>query len=252
MFPKDDFQKVLLGCPINIVKEYCLPDWFELIKNLTYPNYDIFLVDNSRNPNFHRDLAEEHDLDIAHNPPGGKEARKYMAESIEMVRGRAVDGGYSHLFILECDIFPPPQIIELLICQQKPVIGTGYWTEHGPDTRIQLLASDQHDLSTYTTRTLKWYETLNFYDGRTKYMFANGNGCILIERDVFTNLTFHIVEDEPGHADSFFHVDLFQMGIENLVDTSIIPRHWNSRWAAVTDDLTHHKMWNKYLETQKI
>jgi hypothetical protein len=251
--PSDkSFPKVLLGCPINMIKEYCLPDWFDMIQNLTYPNYDIFLVDNSRSPQFHMKLVDDYGLNISYNPPGDKEARVYMAESIEMVRIKAMEGNYSHLFILECDIFPPKQIIELLICQQKPVIGTAYWTEHGSNTRIQLLANTRHDAETYTSRILKWNETLKFFDGKTKPMFANGNGCILIERSVFSEMTFHIVDGIPGHADSFFHIDLFQMGIENLVDTSIVPRHWNSRWAAVTDDLKHHKMWNEYLKTQKV
>ncbi len=246
------YPRVLLGCPINIVKRYCLPEWLEMIKTLTYPNYDIYLIDNSRNPNYHKTLKYAHDVKIDYHEPAKKEARLYMAESIERIRQRAVKRRYSHLFILECDIFPPKQIIELLLCQGKQVIGTGYWTEHGQNTRIQLLVNTQHDLQTYTARTLTFEEALMFYDGKTKYMYANGNGCILIERSVLEQITFHIKPDEPGHADSFFHADLFMLGIENFVDTSIIPRHWNSRWTTVPSDLKHHKMWNEYLDNKTL
>ena len=249
---KKDYPRVLLGCPINIVKDYCLPEWLEMIKTLTYPNYDIYLIDNSRNPNYHKKLKYTHNVKIDYHEPAKKEARVYMAECIERIRQRAVKRRYDYLMVLECDIFPPRQIIELLMAHKKQVIGTGYWTEHAENTRIQLLCSVQHDLHTVTARTFSFEEALMFYDGTVKYTYANGNGCILIERGVLERLTFHVKPDEPGHADSFFHADLFMLGIENYVDTSIIPRHWNSRWTMMTDDLPHHKQWNEYLENKTL
>lgn len=246
------YPRVLLGCPINIVKDYCLPSWLEMIKTLSYPNYDIYLIDNSRNPNYHKKLKYAHNVKIDYHEPAKKEARVYMAESIERIRQRSVKRRYDYLFILECDIFPPKQIIELLLCQRKPVIGTGYWTESAENTRIQLLSNTMHDIYTYSSRVLSFEEAIMFYDGKTKPIFANGNGCILIERAVLELLTFHVDKDQPGHADTFFHNDLFHLGIENLVDTSIIPKHWNSRWSAVPDDIKHLRQMNEQLHNKTL
>jgi len=44
--------KVLLAAPINIVKEYCLYEWISHINQLSYSNFEIFLIDNSLSPNF--------------------------------------------------------------------------------------------------------------------------------------------------------------------------------------------------------
>ena len=40
--------KILVGCPTSFHKEYALEQYAESIKALTYPNYDILLVDNSK------------------------------------------------------------------------------------------------------------------------------------------------------------------------------------------------------------
>ena len=40
--------RILVGCPTSFHKEYALEQYAESIKSLTYPNYDILLVDNSK------------------------------------------------------------------------------------------------------------------------------------------------------------------------------------------------------------
>ena len=40
--------KVLVGCPTYEGKEYILDRYIERVKEFTYDNYDILLVDNSK------------------------------------------------------------------------------------------------------------------------------------------------------------------------------------------------------------
>ena len=42
-----DFPKVLVGAPNNLRKEYILERYINRLKELTYPNYEIVLADNS-------------------------------------------------------------------------------------------------------------------------------------------------------------------------------------------------------------
>jgi hypothetical protein len=232
--------KVLLACPINIVKDYCLGSWLDAIKNLTYSNYDIYLVDNSPNPEYHSKLRHKHHVKIDYiNPGSDQEVRDLMAISMEKIRRRALDKDYDYLFILECDIFPPSEIIELLLAHNKDVVGTSYFTEHGSKTCLQLLQIWETDTNAFESFYMPWEEVMKFYDGKVNYAYANGNGCILIERNVLEKITFHIIPQEIGYPDGFFHKDLFMKGIENFVDTSIIPFHWNSRWSTIPNDLNH-------------
>jgi hypothetical protein len=243
---KSKFPKVLLGCPINIVKDYCMDQWLDMVKNLTYPNYDVYLVDNSRNKEYHKKLREKHCLNIDYvNPGTGKEARYYMAESIEKIRKRAVSKNYEYLFILEIDIFPPPQIIELLMIHDKPVVGTTYWTGQGHNTFLQLLYLRHLGEGKHISVTFEWPQIRGFFDGKINRAFANGNGCILIKKEVVRQINFRVSPDDIGHADSFFHQDLFIKGIDNWIDTSIMPVHWNSDWSTMPDDADHADMQNR-------
>ncbi len=51
--------KVLVGCPTSNHKEYCLKQYAEAVKKLTYKNYDILLVDNSENDEYLKKIKSE-------------------------------------------------------------------------------------------------------------------------------------------------------------------------------------------------
>jgi hypothetical protein len=239
--------KILLCTPINIVKAYCINDWLDCIKNLDYDNYDIFLVDNSPHPAFSEKLKGM-GFDCAWEDPKGREARYFMASSNEWCRIKFLAGDYSHMLSIECDIFPPKDIIQKLLAHNKDIVGTTYWTFHGYNAQLQLFTIwNQHTdwinhKKEYKARMLTFEEAQLFMDGSCKPIYANGIGCTLIKRWILEKFKFHIEPDDIGYADSFFHRDLWNNGIENFVDTSIIPLHRNSNWDTVLSDTEHKKM----------
>ena len=238
--------RVLLACPINIVKDYCMDQWIDMIKNLTYDNYDIYLVDNSKNPQYHKDLKKRHNVKISYvKPERNEEARYYMARSIEKIRKRAVSKGYDRLFILEVDVFPPANVIERLLVHDKQVVGATYFTGHGQKTFLQLLKAVHLGEGKFEASFYGWSEAAAFMNGKLNRAFANGNGCILIKREVLQQIKFHVDPDQVGHADSFFHSDIFKLGIDNWIDTSFIPVHLNSDWDTMPDDIEHADLWRK-------
>ncbi len=240
-------MKILLASTINIIKQYCLYEWLEHIKKLSYPDLEIFLVDNSPNPEFSQEIRDL-GFNCEHEPPAGREAREFMAESLKRCQFKFLLGDYTHFFSLECDVFPPFDIIERLLAHDLDVVGTTYWTEHGFNTRMQLrtIYNSHTDFKShvkeYKTRFLTFSEAQLFIDGRVKPAYANGIGCILIKRWVLEQIKFRVDLTDVGYADSFFHTDLWRSGISNYVDTSIIPRHVNSNWNSVASDLKHRKM----------
>jgi hypothetical protein len=238
--------KILLAAPINIIKSYCLYDWLKAIKELSFPNLDIFLVDNSPYPAFSETIRQL-GYDCVYEPPQGRESRYYMTASNERCRTKFLSGDYTHFFSLECDIFPPVDIIERLLIHDLDVVGTTYFTFQGYETQLQLLTIYEllRDFKThnikYETRYLSFEEAQLFMDGKCKPMYANGIGCMLIKRWVLEDIKFRVDPLDIGHADSFFARDLWANGIENYIDTSIIPVHKNSNWNRVSAD-TGHKL----------
>jgi len=239
--------KILLCSPINIIKEYCLYDWLDAIKKLTYPNLEILLVDNSNNPAFSEKIREG-GFNCLHEPPAGREAREFMAASLERCRIKFLSGDYDYFFSLECDIFPPPDIIEKLLLHDLDVVGTTFWTDHKYNTRLQLQGNYlfktdfKNKIKEYKSRALTFEESQLFMDGTVKPVYGAGLGCVLIKRNVIEEITFHVDQEEVGFADSFFHKDIWKNGVIFYIDTSIIPKHLNSNWNTVLSDSLHKKL----------
>jgi hypothetical protein len=242
-----DTPKILLVSTINIVKDYCLYDWLEHIKKLSYPNIDIFLVDNS----FQQAFCEKIKglgYNCVYESPNIREARFFMAASMERCRVKFLAGDYDYCFSLECDIFPQLDIIEKLLSYDMDVVGTTYWTDHGFNSHLQLQKifcrhiDVQKHVKEYKVMDYTFEEAQLFIDGTCKPVFANGLGCVLIKREILENIKFRVDAEDVGFADSFFYMDLWKAGIDNYVDTSIIPLHRNSNWNAVLSDSKHKKM----------
>jgi len=49
-------MKILVGCPTSDYKSYCLKEYAEAVKSLTYKNYDILLADNSKDNKYCKEL----------------------------------------------------------------------------------------------------------------------------------------------------------------------------------------------------
>ena len=239
-------EKVLLCSPINIVKEYCLYEWLEKIKKLTFP-VDVFLVDNSLNPAFSEKIRSM-GYDCEHEPPGGRETRYFMCSSLQKLRAKFLSGDYTHFFSLECDIFPPDDIVETLLSHDKDIVGTTYWYFSGYDSMLQLFkmylynADYKTHKKEFRTLRLTFEEAQAFMNGQVRPIYANGIGCTLIKRWLIEKVPFRVGPLDAGFPDSFFHTDLWMAGIPNYVDTSIIPLHKNSNWNTIISDNAHKRM----------
>jgi hypothetical protein len=239
--------KILLCSPINIAKEYCLYEWLEAVKRLSYPNLEVFLVDNSNNPAFSEKIRAM-GFDCVHEPPNGRETREFIAASLERCRVKFLSGGYDYYFSLECDIFPPDDIIEKLLAHDLEVVGTTFWTEHKYFTRLQLQGNYIYrtdfvnKTKEYKVRDLTFEEGQLFIDGTVKPIYGAGLGCVLIRREIMEGIVFRVEKDEVGFPDSFFHKDIWKMGVCFYIDTSIIPKHLNSNWNTVLSDSLHKKL----------
>lgn len=107
--------KVLVACPNHIVKEYSFQRWIDNVKNLTYANYDILVVDNSP----YGELAEKYgnQIPIEVLPTEGIQGLMVtrINRSMELIRQKFLKGNYMHWMDIESDVIPQTDVIEILM-----------------------------------------------------------------------------------------------------------------------------------------
>jgi ubiquinone/menaquinone biosynthesis C-methylase UbiE len=108
--------KVLVTCPVYDGKEYCFQKWIDMAKSLTYPNYDILVVDNSKTEDFYNKYKDQ--IPMIHKTfrPDEKDENMYrVCQSMGVVREHFLKGNYTHWMNIEADNIPPPNVIETLL-----------------------------------------------------------------------------------------------------------------------------------------
>ena len=125
---KEKFPKVLVGCPTSNYKEYCLKEYAEAVKSLTYPNYNILLIDNSKDDIY---LKKINGIGLpAKKGPWFEGALKRIITSRNILREEILEKGYDYLLSLEQDVISPKDIIERLLRHKKQVISAIYFTHN--------------------------------------------------------------------------------------------------------------------------
>lgn len=227
------YPKILLTTPTSKYKDYCIKQWINKIKNLTYPNYDIFIIDNSTDKNYHKKIKKYGIKCIHHRPYKEVNLRKLCAECNEIGRKYAIENNYDYMFILESDVFPPKNIIELLLKPNKKVIGACYcigWLEKTLlNMEIEQFVCKSHALKS----VLSSDDAFWFIDGKIKRAFGFGLGCILIHKEIFRKIPFHIKKGNENFADYNFHEDCFLNNIPTYLHTGVFCEHKQGDWLKI-------------------
>lgn len=228
--------KILLACPISDIKEYILWEWLEYIQKLTL-SVDIMLVDNSHTNKLQSKISEKYPKIVCPRIVTyiqDKTRRHDMAESMNVIRSYAIKNNYDYLLSLECDVFPPLDIIEKLLSIKNDVAAATYFIDHGADSKLMLQRMENPKFGTDTViRMMTQDEGFAFADGSVKNVFSPGLGCVLIKTDVLRKIIFRvedIKQGQPAYHAFFFYKDLYILQIPVKVDTSLICKHVNSSW----------------------
>lgn len=213
-------------------KDYCFDDFLKQVKSLTYPDISILFCDNSLNSGYYNKLNNiKGNVTAIRVNPNGKTVAQALAESYEACRQFAIRCNFDYIFLLESDIFlPTHSAIERLMDHRKLVCSGIYPVGHGKASYFLLqqnVGQAGHDVM---INDLKNGSDLMFIDGTVKEIFACGNGCTLIKKDIFTKIPFRYVSGQNYFQDTYFYMDLFSMGVRNFCDTGLICSHRNQVW----------------------
>lgn len=225
--------RVLVGCPTSSHKEYCLQNYASALKELSYENFDILIVDNSEGESY-LETIKALGLPVI-KATYSEHAKDRVINSRNLLREKALEGGYDFLLSLEQDVIPQPNIIEGLLRHNKaittgvvyhlfPQKGTNEWKEK------PLLA-----LKSVSVKG-KWAflsaEQILELNALVEVDYCS-MGCLLISRDVLEKIKFRYEEfpyetdnvDEVKWDDWCFCEDAQALGYKIYADLGAKCRH---------------------------
>lgn len=105
---------VLVACPNHEVKEYAFGAWIDRVREFTYPNVDVLVVDNSPDLEFMdrwRDKVPTRHVDL----PADAGTVLRINTAMEEIRRHFLAGDYRWWFNVESDVIPPADMIERML-----------------------------------------------------------------------------------------------------------------------------------------
>ena len=231
-------NNVLIATLFSDVKDYVIKDWFKNVCKFTYP-FDLCLVDNSKDKKYHKKMFKYFSerkknsnigkLTVLHTPRVHKKAEIFLAFSANELRKHFLRHGYPWFFNLECDIFPPTDIIERLLSYNQQIIGCTYFTDKGRSSRPMLIDVALH--KNYTPVSVSYLE--GFYKMKDytipQNIFMQGLGAVLIYKDILQKIPFEADKNGITYYDTVFYKELFKQNIQNKF-VPIMCRHENRTW----------------------
>lgn len=212
--------KVMVGIATYSGEEYCLEEFINSLKLLTYDNIEIVFVDNSED-DFYADKIRGHDFKVVRDPPGNKNRIERIISARNKIKDIFLDSNNDYLLFLDSDVIAPNDIIQRLLDHDKDIcagIYLGGTTIQGK-VRIMPVVFLFHDKEKNLVRIPSRNEVAgnDFVEAA-----AAGLGCTLISRGVLENITFrNIGRSTTGGEDAAFYKDARENSHDCFVDYGV-------------------------------
>ncbi|MBI2105459.1 hypothetical protein HYT56_01315 [Candidatus Woesearchaeota archaeon] len=214
-------KKILVGCPTSDYHEYALQEYAEAVKKLTYKNYDLLLVDNSKEDSYIKKLKSL-GLPVMKGP-WHEESRERIINSRNILRQKFLDGNYDYFLSLEQDVIPPKDIIERLLQHKKRVVTGIYFNYINTKKGTELAPVVWSKINMETEE--RYFISPSELNKGLKRIAMSGLGCILIHKSVLEKMKFRYEKQYPSFDDIFFGLDCRENKINIYADTNIICKH---------------------------
>src|SRR3989344_8142782 len=100
--------RVLVGCPISDYHFYCVNEYLEGLRNINYNNFEVVLVDNSKDDSYSEFLKKQGFNVI--KMPYVENARDRIIFSRNKLKKFVLENGFDYFLSLEADVIAPVDI----------------------------------------------------------------------------------------------------------------------------------------------
>lgn len=230
--------KILVGCPTYNGREYCLNQYINAIKKLTYSNYDLLIVDNSKTKDYYNKIKGM-SINIIKDKYS-ENANERIVNSRNILRDKFLKEHYDYFLSLEQDVIPPLDVIESLLKHNKEIVSGIYYNYFKkPDKTMLLQPLVYKELTEEEKKKLKEYKDIQLGEGPLRRqctaeevedeelikLKACGLGCVLIHKDVLEKVKFRYEKNTKCFDDMYFCGDAGTAGFDIYADTSVKCKH---------------------------
>lgn len=207
-------------------KQFCLPDYFNALKTLSYPNIDIrILLDGPETDIIKKFQPQFH---IKKTPVLNSPVASVVYKR-NWFRDFVLDNNFDYLFFWEQDIIPAPDILENLLASKKSVISALYFNYCRKDKPRYAVPEPGYypmawKYNEHGNEALLKYEEL--FPPQLIKIDACGLAAVLIHKDVLAQIKFRADSNPMIFEEFIFARDCQKAGISIYLDTKIICKHY--------------------------
>ncbi|MFA5142221.1 MAG: glycosyltransferase [Candidatus Woesearchaeota archaeon] len=223
--------RVLIACPTYEGMSYCLTEFLDAIKSLTYSNFEVLFVDNSKTDEYSK-LIESKGYKVLRTVRFLNN-RMNIVNSRNILRDRFIEGGYDYFFSVEQDVVLLPDAIERLLSHGKE-IASGVYYKYKEECGFKvwypvlMTACDKEGNAIVSSEPDCLIR--NMYSSEVEgnsliEIEAAGLGCVMVSRKVLDKIKFRVENGKKSYDDMMFSVDVKKNGFKMYADTSLKCKH---------------------------
>lgn len=196
------------------------------MKSIAPPDSYFLLVDNSPTIKLYRQLRNLTNVIYINIQQANVFQR--IARSYEMIREFAISKHFKYWWVVECDIFPPPDAFARLKAHNLPAVTGTYMVQ--VNGQLKFMWGDAE--TDGTIRIMNVEEGITANTGDLQLTTQGGLGCALLEVSILDLFKFRTT-DTLFHCDARMWEDLYNAGIKGFVDPTVHCRHEYSNWSEI-------------------
>lgn len=220
-------MKILIGCPTSDYKSYCLNEYIEGLKNITF-KADFIIVDNSKTDDYINKIKELtknlKNFKVIKDPEWFEGAKDRIINSRNLIREVALKENYDYFLSLEQDVIPPNDVVERLLKHKKDIISGVVFCDliinnqltYKPMLWIKA-GKDQNG-----KELMRYLEPYEVEEENLMELRSTSLSCLLLSKKILEKIKFRYT---TGFDDVELCNDAIGLGFKIYVDTSIKCKH---------------------------
>ncbi len=219
--------KVLIGCPTSEHKDYCLKEYLDALKSLTFNDADFIIVDNSKTDDYLnkiKELSNGIDIRVLKDIEWFEGAKDRIIHSRNLIREIALKENYDFFLSLEQDVISPKDVVERLLKHEKDIISGVVFCDliiNGELTYKPMLwvpaGKDANG-----KELMRYLEPYEVEEEKLLELRSASLSCLLLSKKILEKIKFRYT---VGFDDVELCNDAKDLGFKIYVDTSIKCKH---------------------------